>query len=120
MNKTYEGLFIFPESFKDDAVDAAVERVKAEIEKQKGSIREVTKLGKRGFARPLKKQLSGSYVRLVFEIEPDKIVSLRARYRLMEDVFRVQIVRVEETLIAVPQSTGGSEEKSVAVAGKDS
>ena len=90
--KAYEAMFIFPDTLKDDGVQAATDRAKAEIEKVGGAVREVVPMGKRGFARPLKKRDAGYYVRICFDAEPDKIALLTARYKLIDSVFRVQIV----------------------------
>jgi ribosomal protein S6 len=88
---TYEGLFIFPELLNDEELEAARSHVLAEIERQGGRVLGVRKLGRREFARPLDKQRSGVFVRTVFELAGDKVAPLRARYRLSDDVFRVQI-----------------------------
>ncbi len=93
---TYEGLFIFPELLNDEELDAARSHVLGEIERQGGRVLGVRKLGRREFARAMDKQRSGVYMRTVFELDGDKIAPLRARYRLSDDVFRVQITRGDE------------------------
>lgn len=92
----YEGLFIFPELLNDEELEAARTHVLAEIERQGGRVLGVRKLGRREFARPLSKQRSGVFVRTVFEIDGGKVAPLRARYRLSDDVFRVQITCGDE------------------------
>ncbi len=93
---TYEGLFIFPELLNDEELEAARSHVLGEIERQGGRVLGVRKLGRREFARPMSKQRSGVFVRTVFELGGDKIAQLRARYRLSDDVFRVQITQGDE------------------------
>ncbi len=93
---TYEGLFIFPELLNDEELEAAHSHVLAEIERQGGRVLGVRKLGRREFARMMAKQRSGVFVRTVFELDGDKVAPLRARYRLSDDVFRVQITRGDE------------------------
>jgi len=93
---TYEGLFIFPELLNDEELEAARTHVLGEIERQGGRVLGVRKLGRREFARPLAKQRSGFFVRTVFELDGGKVALLRARYRLSDDVFRVQITRGDE------------------------
>ena len=103
--RTYEALVIFPETLKDDAVGTAVNRVRTEIDKLGGRVSAATVLGKRQFSRTLKKLEAGHYVRVTFDLEPDKLVALQARYRLIEQVFRVQIVRQEQPApVAAPQA----------------
>jgi ribosomal protein S6 len=58
----YEGLFIFPEMLEDEQLDQAIDAVKTEIEKLGGSLESSTRLGKRSFARPMRKKKAGIYV----------------------------------------------------------
>ncbi len=92
MNK-YEAMMIFPETLKDEGLDAALEKVKAEIEKAGGRVESTTRLGRRPFARPLDKMESGNYMVVSFHMGGDKISGLLARFKLNEELFRVQIVR---------------------------
>lgn len=96
MNK-YEAMLIFPDSFKDDMLDGALGRAKGEIERCGGKVQSTTRLGRRQFARNLDKQQAGQYFVVNFEMEGGGITSLMARFKLDEEIFRVQIVR------AVPQ-----------------
>lgn len=94
MNK-YEATFIFPESLKEEALEAVQARVLEEITRLGGRVENITRLGKRAFARPLHKKKAGYYVIVSFSLEPNQVAPLQARYRLNEEVFRVQIVRAE-------------------------
>ncbi len=91
MNK-YEAMIIFRETLKETEWDAAVETVRAEIEKQGGKTTSSTRLGKREFARPMQKQHSGHYGLIAFQLAGDKVAALQARLKLNEQVFRVQVV----------------------------
>ena len=93
--KMYEGLFIFPDAMKDEAVQAAAGRLRSEIEKFGGAVHEVIPLGRRQLARPLKKMECGFFVRIAFDLEPDKVAPLRARLKLHESLFREQVVQVD-------------------------
>lgn len=106
---TYEGLFIFPELLNDEELEAARSHVLAEIERQGGKVLGQRKLGRREFARPLGKQRSGVYVRAVFEIDGAKVPVLRARYRLSDDVTRVQITRGDEQSLSWVQEPAAEE-----------
>ncbi|MGQ9661946.1 MAG: 30S ribosomal protein S6 [Kiritimatiellia bacterium] len=94
--RQYDALFIFPSALSEEAVGKLCERVENEITKQGGTITERQMLGKRSFARRLKKQESGWYVLIRFDADPAKIEQLKTRYRLIEDIFRVQIVKREK------------------------
>ena len=100
MNK-YEAMIIFPDALKDEALDAALEKVEAEIEKSGGKVDSKTRMGRRQFARPMDKQNSGQYMVVNFKLAGDKLTALQARFKLNEEIFRIQIVRASE-IIPVP------------------
>jgi small subunit ribosomal protein S6 len=92
LNTLYEGLFIFPETLDEEGLDQAIARVKEELEKLGGSIEGVTRLGKKTFARPLKKQKAGLYVVSTFKLDGSKMDAFKARLKLTTNVFRHQFV----------------------------
>ena len=105
--KTYDALYIFVGVAKDDVVEASLEKALAEVTRLGGNIIAKDQLGRRSFARPLSKRDSGVYVRVRFEMDPLKIKELVDRYRLVEEVFRVQILAVDarrEAKIAAERS----------------
>ena len=93
---TYEGLFIFADTLKEDEFKEVQDRALAEIERQGGKLLGAKKLGRRSFARAMNKRDSGIYLRAVFELAPESVTPLLARYNLSEDVFRIQITRGDE------------------------
>ena len=99
MNK-YDGLYIFAGSAKDDSLDKSVEKMGAEITRLGGEILETEILGKRTFARPMKKRENGVYVRIRFKLDPLQVTPLINRYHLLEDLFRVQILAVNDRVEA--------------------
>ncbi len=108
MNK-YEAVFIFPEALKD--VEEALGKVRAEIKKLGGDVDSTTRLGKRAFARRMKKQEGGHYVIMTFQLGADQIKPLLARFKLNEEIFRVQIIRAPAHPVAAVKS-GAEEGKS--------
>jgi ribosomal protein S6 len=88
----YEGLFIFPETLDEEGLDQAIDGVKTELEKLGGAIESTTRMGKKTFARPLKKQKAGLYVVMMFNIEGKKLDAFKARLKLATNVFRHQFV----------------------------
>ncbi len=96
MMKKYDALFIFVNAPKDDALDGLVEKVGGEITRLGGQLIGSESLGKRNFARPMQKQESGVYIRIRFLLAPDQVVALRARYAIMDEVFRVEVLAVDE------------------------
>jgi small subunit ribosomal protein S6 len=93
----YEGLFIFPETLDEENLDQSIARVKEELEKLGGTLESTTRMGKKNFARPLKKQKAGIYVVLMFKLEGTKIDALKKRLKLSSDVFRSQFVVATES-----------------------
>ena len=103
MNTLYEGLFIFPEVLDEEGLDQSIAQVKVELEKLGGSIESSTRMGKKTFARPLKKQKAGHYVVLMINIDGTKLDAFKARLKLTSDVFRHQIVEAAGAVEAVAQ-----------------
>jgi ribosomal protein S6 len=88
----YEGLFIFPETLDEAQLDQAIEAVKVELEKLGGTLESSTRLGKRSFARPLRKKKGGIYVVIMFRLEGGQIDALKRRLKLATNVFRAQFM----------------------------
>lgn len=101
MNK-YEAMFIFPDAFSEEQLDNAVDKVKSEIEKVSGQIESATRLGRRPFAREMAKTHAGQYVVINFLLASKGVESLKSNLRFNEDIFRMQIFRVEEPKVAAP------------------
>lgn len=100
MKTLYEGLFIFPELLDEEQLDQAIDAVKTELEKLGGSLESSTRLGKRSFARPLRKKKAGNYVVIMFELDGDQIDALKHRLKLATNVFRAQFVKADEKTVA--------------------
>ena len=90
--KKYDGLYIFAGNAKDDVLETSLAKAVAEIERFGGKIESQDILGKRAFARPMRKRENGVYALVRFEMDPLKVKDLVNRYRLVEEVFRVQIL----------------------------
>jgi len=94
--KKYDALYIFVGIAKDDALEANLEKALAEVTRLGGNVLEKVQLGKRVFSRPMKKRENGVYVKVRFEIDPAQLKELTDRYHLVEEVFRVQILAVDD------------------------
>ena len=100
MEALYEGLFIFPETLDEEQLDQAIDAVKVELEKLDGSLESTTRLGKRSFARPMKKKKAGIYAIIMFRLDGEKISALKLRLKLATNVFRSQFVKKQESDVA--------------------
>ena len=94
--KKYDALYIFVGIAKDDALEANLEKALTEVTRLGGNVLEKVQLGKRMFSRPMKKRESGVYVKVRLELDPSKVDELVKRYQLVEEVFRVQILAVDD------------------------
>ena len=94
--KKYDALYIFVGIAKDDVLEANLEKALAEVTRLGGNVLEKVQLGKRVFSRPMKKRESGVYVKVRLELDPAKVDELVKRYKLVEEVFRVQFLAVDE------------------------
>ena len=94
--KKYDALYIFVGIAKDDVLEAHLEKALAEVTRLGGNVLEKVQLGKRVFSRPMKKRDSGVYVKVRLELDPAKVDELVKRYKLVEEVFRVQILVVDD------------------------
>lgn len=94
--KKYDALYIFVGVSKDDALEAHLEKALSEVARVGGNVLATESLGKRSFARPMKKRENGVYVKVRMELDPLKVDELVNRYHLVEEVFRVQFLAVDE------------------------
>ncbi|MFA7172920.1 MAG: 30S ribosomal protein S6 [Kiritimatiellia bacterium] len=99
--KKYDGLYIFAGSARDEVLDKIIESATAEIINLSGKILSTEVLGKKPFARQMKKRDNGVFVKIRFELAPALIAALTKRYKLVDEVFRVQILAVDERLEAL-------------------
>ena len=94
--KKYDALYIFVGIARNEALEANLEKALAEVTRIGGNVLEKVELGKRVFSRPMGKHDAGVYVKVRLELDPLKVDELLKRYRLVEEVFRVQILAVDD------------------------
>jgi len=101
--KRYEGLFILNLAGKEEGLKEAVDKVSAEITSGGGKIENVQKMERKQFARVAdKRNQSGYYVNVVFEVRPQALAALRDRFRHTDDVFRVTFTEAR-TAVEAPK-----------------
>ena len=94
--KKYDALYIFVNAAREDAVEPLLEKVSGDITRLGGNVLGSELLGKKTFARVMKKKDAGAYLRVRFELDPSKVAELRSRYALNDEIFRVQILAVDD------------------------
>ncbi len=92
MNK-YELALVVNATIDEDARTAAVEKVKAYIEKFGGTVTNVDEQGKKRLAYEIQKMIEGYYYFIQFDAESDCPAQLEANIRIMEPVLRYLCVR---------------------------
>lgn len=104
---TYEGMIIFPDRLQEEETEEALKVVRSEIEKHGGEILGSTRLGRRQFARPIQKNEHGHYAVVMFKADGGVLPKLHARFKLNDQVTRIQIVRALQE--AEPEAVTGTE-----------
>jgi len=103
--KTYEAMFIFPSSLKDDVLEKMLERIRGDIAKLNGTVVNSQVLGTRAFARTMQKRDAGLYVKMTISLDPKEVAAFKAKCRLNEDIFRVQILNEAKVKIKAAPAT---------------
>ena len=113
--KKYDAHFIFVQTGREEAWAKTIERMQGEIARIGGTILDTQDLGKKTFARVQQKKESGTYLTIRFELDPAKVNELRARYALIEEIFRLQILAVDP-IVEVKLAKQAAEKKARAEA----
>ena len=93
--RTYESIFIVhPEVVGDDQT-ATIDKFKKILTDQGAEVLKVDNWGVRTLAYPVKKQLKGCYVLVIFNAEPTVIAEFERRMRIDDKVIKFQTVLLE-------------------------
>lgn len=111
--KTYDAMVIFPSTLKDETLEQAVEKVKKDFVRVGAKVLNADVLGSRSFARALKKRSAGIFVRFHFEADPAAITALQERFRINDQIFRVQLTAVEKGLKVGGKKLGSPDASAV-------
>lgn len=110
--KTYDMICIFPTSLSEEALGDVLTRVDDEIGRVGGKVLSKQPMGERVFARPMKKRDAGIYMNVRCELEPTGVDTLRARLKLVDNLFRTQILVADP----VAEAAAAAEEEAAAQA----
>jgi small subunit ribosomal protein S6 len=86
---------IFRPNLEDEALKAELDKVQELITRYGGAIEKVDEWGRRRLAYEIEKQVEGVYVFITFTAESSAPSEIESRMRIMEDVIRYLIVRLE-------------------------
>ena len=93
--KPYDMICIFPTSLNEEALGDVLTRMDDEIARLDGQVVAKQPMGERVFARPMKKRDAGVYMTVRCELEPASVDTLLARLKLVDNLFRVQLLVAE-------------------------
>ena len=88
--KRYEGLFILNPAAKEEGIKDTLDKISADIVAAGGKVETVQKMDRKTYARVAdKKHTAGFYANVIFSSAPAAIATLRSKFALNQDVFRV-------------------------------
>ena len=98
--KRYEGLFILNLTGKEEGLNEAVDKLKAEISAAGGKVEAIQKMDKKPFVRVTdKKVTAGHYVNVIFEGGPGIIPAIQSKIKHTEEVYRALFTEAGKTPI---------------------
>ena len=92
----YELAVVLSAKLEDDDRTAALDKVKALIERFGGQITNVDDWGKKKLAYEIQKMTEGYYYFVQFDAEATAPAEIESRIRIMDNVIRYLIVRADE------------------------
>jgi len=91
----YETMFIVKSTLTDEETQAQIATVKANIEKNGGTIASVEDMGSRNLAYEIEKQKRGYYYVIYFTAPSESITELERNYRVNESIIRFIFIKSE-------------------------
>lgn len=96
MLNRYEAMVILPESLTEEEIESGLDALSEEIKGLGGTAGKAARMGRKPFARPLKKQTAGEYALLRFELAGEQVTPLLEKLKFHKPIFRIQVSRLEE------------------------
>lgn len=92
----YETVFIIKPDLETENIEAAVEKFKALIENEKGTVESVEKWGKRRLAYLINDYQEGYYVLMNFTAEAGTVQEMERIFKISDEVIRYITIRKDE------------------------
>ena len=96
MNHRYEGLLVLNVKGKEDSAQKIIERLEKDFVTEGAKVESTQKMDQRHFTYVKGKLDSGYFVNFVFACEPAALDSIKARFKLDDEVYRQQYVRLSD------------------------
>ena len=110
--KTYETVIILDDHKIQDEGKAFVEEFSSKISGAGGEVKKVTSLGRKQFARQIKKRKTGLYWDFVINLDEKEAVKIPVVYSLDERVLRLQVFIYDRPEAPAPKAEPKTEVKA--------
>ncbi len=94
--RLYETTFVISTEISEEDRDALLDRVKEIVTSNGGEVVEEDRWGVKKMAYEINKQRTGFYTVLKFKGEPDLKDELERNFRIMDNILRYIIIRLDE------------------------
>ncbi|MFO7637461.1 MAG: 30S ribosomal protein S6 [Clostridia bacterium] len=94
--RKYEAIFIIDNTLEEEVQKSIIEKIKAEIESDGGTVDKVDEWGKRRLAYPIQFKNEGYYVLIEFSAGPEVPLLLERQYRITEGIMKGLIVKIQD------------------------
>ena len=94
--KQYEAVIILDNSKIEDGGEVFIKSLGKYIKTLGGNVREENSMGRKQFARPIKKITAGTYWNLMIDMDPTQVEVLKEHYALNEIVVRIGIFSFDQ------------------------
>lgn len=93
----YETIFIVDALFEDEKIENIVNKYTNLLKKNKAEIVKIDKWGRKKFASPIRRKLSGYYVSIEFKVHPSTLSKLEKAYNLDDNILRYVILSYDKS-----------------------
>lgn len=90
--KAYEAVFILDERKFEDGGETFASQFASLVEELGGTVTEKIPMGRKQFARPIKKLNAGIYWDFTLQLDPAKVAVLKSRFQLDDSVLRLVVL----------------------------
>lgn len=94
MKNRYEGLLVLNVKGTEESTKDIIDRIEKEFTKEGAKVEQIQKMDRRQFSYAAGDLDSGYYVNFIFEAAPTELSKLRAKFKLDEDVYRQNYLRL--------------------------
>lgn len=94
--RQFETLLLFSPELSAENRQTILDNLAAIIEREGGKMEEIDQWGMRDLAYPVRKQMRGFYIRIVFSAPPALVAELERNLRITEGIYKFITVRLDE------------------------